>query len=113
MSYYLIHEGAHFLYAILTGTFRQISFFGIGVQIDIYQERMSDEIIGNQGNFILCNFGNDVYCSYLFGDFVWVLWWWRHEWNPTVASRRNSENSFPDNRAITYVYFLKKNFALI
>lgn len=46
MSYYLIHEGAHFLYAMLTGTFRQILFLGIGVQIDIYQERMSHTQMG-------------------------------------------------------------------
>ena len=36
VGYYLIHEGAHFLYALLTGVFKQIKFMGLGVQIDVY-----------------------------------------------------------------------------
>lgn len=46
LSYYFIHEGAHFLYAILSGSFRQINFMGIGVQIDVYRDRMTDTQIG-------------------------------------------------------------------
>lgn len=42
LAYYLIHEGAHFIYALLVGTFKKINFMGIGVQIDIYREKMSD-----------------------------------------------------------------------
>ena len=34
-AYYLVHEGAHLLYALLTGVFRQINFMGLGVQIDV------------------------------------------------------------------------------
>lgn len=32
-AYYFIHEGAHFLYALFTGVFKQINFMGLGVQI--------------------------------------------------------------------------------
>ena len=39
VGYYLIHEGAHFLYALLTGVFKQIKFMRPGVQIDVYAER--------------------------------------------------------------------------
>ena len=31
-AYYLVHEGAHLLYALLTGVFKQINFMGLGVQ---------------------------------------------------------------------------------
>ena len=41
-AYYSIHEGAHLLCAVLLGTFRQIRFMGIGMQIDVYAERMTD-----------------------------------------------------------------------
>ena len=41
-AYYLIHEGAHLVYALGTGAFRQINFLGLGVQVDVYAERMTD-----------------------------------------------------------------------
>ena len=41
-AYYLVHEGAHLLYALLTGVFKQINFMGLGVQIDVCAERMTD-----------------------------------------------------------------------
>lgn len=45
-AYYLVHEGAHLLYAMLTGTFRQIRLLGLGVQVDVYAERMTDTQMG-------------------------------------------------------------------
>lgn len=45
-AYYLIHEGAHLVYALLIGTFRQINFLGLGVQIDVYAEKMTDMQLG-------------------------------------------------------------------
>ena len=45
-AYYLVHEGAHLLYALLTGVFKQIGLMGLGVQIDIYTERMTDTQLG-------------------------------------------------------------------
>lgn len=41
-AYYSVHEGAHLLCAVLLKTFRQIRFMGIGMQIDVYAERMTD-----------------------------------------------------------------------
>lgn len=41
LAYYAIHEGAHFLYALFLGTFKQINFMGMGMQIDIYSEQMT------------------------------------------------------------------------
>ncbi len=41
-AYYLVHEGAHLLCAVLLGVFKQIRFMGIGMQIDVYAERMAD-----------------------------------------------------------------------
>ena len=46
LAYYAVHEGAHLLYALSTGVFRQINFMGIGMQIGIYEERMSETGLG-------------------------------------------------------------------
>lgn len=46
LAYYAIHEGAHLLYALCTGTFRQINFLGLGIQIDVYWEQMTDTQLG-------------------------------------------------------------------
>ena len=45
-AYYVIHEGAHLVYALSTGAFRQINFMGIGIQIGIYEERMNNTQLG-------------------------------------------------------------------
>lgn len=46
-AYYLIHEGAHLLYALFIGTFRQVRFTGLlGMQIDVYAEAMSSVQMG-------------------------------------------------------------------
>ena len=46
LGYFLFHEGAHWVYAICIGSFKQINFIAIGVQIDIYRELMSDVQLG-------------------------------------------------------------------
>lgn len=46
LCYYLIHEGAHFLYALAKGCFRAIRFMGVGVQIDIFAERLTETELG-------------------------------------------------------------------
>lgn len=46
VAYYLVHEGAHLLYALLTGVFKQINFMGLGVQIDVCAERMTHTQLG-------------------------------------------------------------------
>ena len=45
-AYYLIHEGAHLLYALCTGVFKEIKFMGLGVQIDIHRELLTDAQLG-------------------------------------------------------------------
>ncbi|MGM9804579.1 MAG: hypothetical protein ACI308_10440 [Muribaculaceae bacterium] len=44
--YYVIHEGAHALYAMCIGAFKSVNFMGIGVQIDIHRQMMSDTQLG-------------------------------------------------------------------
>ena len=46
IAYYLVHEGAHLLYALVTGVFRQANFMGLGVQVDVFRERMTDTQLG-------------------------------------------------------------------
>ena len=46
LAYYFIHEGAHFAYALATGVFKQINFMGLGVQIDVYSDKMSESQLG-------------------------------------------------------------------
>ena len=41
IAYYLLHEGAHLLYALLIGAFKQVNLMGMGMQIDIYVEKMT------------------------------------------------------------------------
>ena len=45
-AYYLVHEGAHLLYALLTGVFKQINWMGLGIQVDVYAERMTNMQLG-------------------------------------------------------------------
>lgn len=45
-AYYIIHEGAHLAYAAFAGVFRQIKFIGLGVQIDVFAERMTSAQLG-------------------------------------------------------------------
>ena len=41
-AYYSVHEGAHLICAVLLGTFKEIRLMGIGMQIDVYAERMTN-----------------------------------------------------------------------
>lgn len=44
--YYLIHEGAHLLTALYYGVFKQINFLGLGIQIDIHADLLTDTQLG-------------------------------------------------------------------
>jgi len=44
--YYLIHEGAHLIYALCIGVFKQINFMGFGMQIDVYADKMTETQLG-------------------------------------------------------------------
>lgn len=46
LAYYGIHEGAHLAYALMTGVFKEIRFMGLGVQIDVYVQEMTDFQLG-------------------------------------------------------------------
>ena len=67
LTYYVIHEGAHFIYALLTGTFKQMNIMSMGVQIDIHRDLMSDFQLG-----IFCIIGSiaTFITAYLFVFFI-------------------------------------------
>lgn len=46
VSYYIIHEGAHLIYALLNGVFKQVNFMTMGLQIDVFRDRMTDTQLG-------------------------------------------------------------------
>ena len=46
VTYYVIHEGAHFVYALCIGVFKEIKFMGLGMQIDVYVEKMTSLQLG-------------------------------------------------------------------
>ena len=46
IAYYLLHEGAHLLYALAIGAFKQVNLMGLGMQIDIYAEKMTQTQLG-------------------------------------------------------------------
>ena len=46
IAYYIIHEGAHLVAALHYGTFKEINFMGLGMQIDAYTDRMTDFQLG-------------------------------------------------------------------
>ena len=46
ITYYLIHEGAHLLCALYLGVFKKINFMGLGMQVDIYAEEMTQTQLG-------------------------------------------------------------------
>lgn len=52
VAYYVIHEGAHLVYALATGVFKAIKFMGLGMQIDIHAEQMTQTQLG-----IFCSVG--------------------------------------------------------
>lgn len=42
IAYYLIHEGSHLLYAAAAGTFKAVRFMGLGMQIEVFAETMTE-----------------------------------------------------------------------
>lgn len=46
IAYYVVHEGAHLVYALYIGVFKQINFIGLGMQIDVYAEQMTSQQLG-------------------------------------------------------------------
>ncbi len=46
IAYYIVHEGAHLVCTLIMDTFKQVNFIGLGVQIDVYYEKMTDVQMG-------------------------------------------------------------------
>ncbi len=46
IAYYIVHEGAHLIVALALHAFKKINFMGIGIQIDIYRDRLTDMQLG-------------------------------------------------------------------
>ena len=46
LSYYIVHEGTHLIVALCLGTFRRVNFMSLGMQIDVYADRMTDAQLG-------------------------------------------------------------------
>ncbi len=46
LSYYVIHERAHLIYALKIDMFKKINFIGLGVQIDVFAEKMTENQLG-------------------------------------------------------------------
>ena len=62
ISYYMIHEGAHLLYALSIGTFKQINVTWLGMQIDVYADKMTQN---QMGIFCLLGFVATAIISYI------------------------------------------------
>ena len=46
IAYYIVHEGVHLIVALALHAFKKINFMGIGIQIDIYRDRLTDTQLG-------------------------------------------------------------------
>ena len=63
MAYYIVHEGAHLLAALFMGVFKEVRFMGLGMQVDVFAERMTDTQMG-----VFCRAG--AVATFLAG---WIL----------------------------------------
>ncbi|MCQ2294544.1 MAG: hypothetical protein MJZ67_02725 [Bacteroidales bacterium] len=46
VCYYVVHEGAHWLYAVSHGVFKQVNVMALGVQIDVFRDQLTDTQLG-------------------------------------------------------------------
>ena len=46
VAYYIVHEGAPLITVLYYDVFRKINFMGLGMQIDVYADRMTDNQLG-------------------------------------------------------------------
>lgn len=67
LAYYAVHEGAHLMYALSTGTFRQINLLELGIQVDVYREHMTD---GQLGLFCLMGPVTTILAAWLLTGFT-------------------------------------------
>ena len=45
-AYYTVHEGAHFLYAKAIGVYKSAHFLGLGMQVEVFAECMTEQQLG-------------------------------------------------------------------
>ena len=69
-AYYSVHEGAHLICAVLLGTFKKIRLMGIGMQIDVYAERMTN---GQMTLFCPEWIARSVFAGVLIVN-CWIFW---------------------------------------
>lgn len=70
LAYYVVHEGAHLLYALCIGVFKQINFMGLGIQIDVYVDKMTS---GEMGIFCLLGSVTTLIVAYVLVAIIDVL----------------------------------------
>lgn len=46
VAYYITHEGAHFVMALMFHAFKKINFMWLGIQVDVYRDRLTDIQLG-------------------------------------------------------------------
>ena len=46
VAYYIIHEGAHLVMALMFHSFKKINFMWMGIQVDVYRDRLTDIQLG-------------------------------------------------------------------
>lgn len=44
--YYIVHEGAHLIMALYFHAYKKINFMCLGIQVDVYRERLTDVQLG-------------------------------------------------------------------
>lgn len=42
VAYYIVHEGAHLIMALYFHAFKKIHFMWLGIQVDVYRDRLTD-----------------------------------------------------------------------
>ena len=40
VCYFIIHEGAHLIYALCVGVFKKVNFLALGVQVEVFSDKM-------------------------------------------------------------------------
>ena len=91
VAYYIVHEGAHLIVALALHAFKKINFMGIGIQIDIYRDRLTDTQLGI---FCIAGVTATLITAYalvynyagsgsnIFVFTQWDVWWWRFKRDP-------------------------------
>lgn len=83
LIYYICHEGAHLIYAVALGVFKNLNFFGLGIQVVVQDTALSPQQLG-------------WFC--IVGSLATII----IAWFLSGFSRRLSRISYPWIRALLY-----------